>query len=91
MGATVISNKYIHIDGEPGFEIQYFMKNERVGEKLITYTSQYSFFYEDSLFSLICSAVGLASDKTKIEDRFKTNIPLFKNVANDIVIQSKWK
>jgi len=52
----------------------------------------YQIYYDRRIINFNCS-VGDAGDKSRelVQQRFNAALPLFQQIANSIIIQSKWR
>jgi hypothetical protein len=89
-GAKVLGTKRVAIDGEPGVEVQSSFEQDRVGVKFYTRAIQYMFFYNNALFQLIGQIVAPESKNNDVDKAFAAYLPIFRDIANSIIIHSKW-
>jgi len=91
-GARFIAGARTNIDGQPAAWVHYTQVVNSAG--LVAKMAWISFpiYYDKKLMSLNC-AVGRGGDATdaELERLYKKYLPLFQQVANSVVIQSKWK
>ena len=91
-GNRFISGDRTTLDGQPGAWVQFSQDADRAGISLQMIWVMYAVYYERRLLIFSCG-VGDSGNKPKllVEQRFRSNYPLFQQLANSIIIQSKWK
>lgn len=91
-GSTYIGGAPTQLDGQLGAWINFSHDMDRAGIALRMQWLAFHFYYEKRLVNFSC-AVG-ASGKTPtqdVRDRYRTFLPLFQQMANSLIIHSKWK
>lgn len=91
-GSTFLNGKRTTIDGQPGAQIQFEQEADRAGIQMRIKGVMYPFIFSNALIALTCM-VGDAAEtpRSRIDERYKTWFPLFQQMANSVVINSKWK
>jgi hypothetical protein len=91
-GNLFISGKRTTLDGQPGAWVQFSQGADRAGISLQMIWLMYQVYYDRRLITFSCS-VGDSGDKPRelVQRRFGSALPLFQQIANSIIIQSKWK
>lgn len=79
------------IDGQPSGWVHFEQKMNRAGREIQMSWIMYATFTSEKLILFSCS-VGDGAEKAKedIRRRYKENFPLFQQMANSIVIHTKW-
>jgi len=91
-GSRFIASKRTTIDGQPGAWVQFSQDTDRAGISLQMVWLTYLIYYDRRIISFNCS-VGDSGDKPRelVQQRFNAALPLFQQIANSIIIQSKWR
>lgn len=91
-GNRFISGKRTTLDGQPGAWFQFSADADRAGVSLQMIWLMYQVYYDRRLIIFLCG-VGDSGDKPRklVQQRFGASLPLFQQIANSIIIQSKWK
>lgn len=91
-GYRFISGKRTTLDGQPGAWFQFSGDADRAGVSLQMIWLMYQVYYDRRLIIFSCG-VGDSGDKPRklVQQRFGASLPLFQQIANSIIIQSKWK
>jgi hypothetical protein len=87
-----IDGKRTTLDGQPGAWVKFSGQEDRGGISLQMIWLMYQVYYDRRLIIFSCG-VGDSGDKPKelVHRRFTAYLPLFQQIANSIIIQSKWK
>lgn len=91
-GGVFIDGKQTKIDGQPAAWIKFRQEIQRAGMTLQTMFVLFPVYYDRKLIFFSCG-VGDDEDKAmvKVEQRFNSAFPLFRQMANSIIIHSRWK
>lgn len=91
-GNRFISGKKTTLDGQPGAWVQFSGDADRAGVSLQMIWLMYQIYYDRRLIIFSCG-VGDSGDKPRelVQQRMGSSLPLFQQIANSIIIQSKWK
>jgi hypothetical protein len=91
-GSQFIAGKRTAIDGQPGAWVQFSQNADRAGVSLQMVWLTYQIYYNRHIINFNCS-VGDSGDKSRelVQQRFNYYLPLFQQIANSIIIQSKWR
>lgn len=91
-GGKFISGNRTTIDGEPSGWVHFEQDINRAGQDIQMSWLMYATKVGDKLMLFSCS-VGQdgARSKSELRARYDSNAPLFMQMANSLVIHSKWK
>lgn len=91
-GNRFIAGKRTTLDGQPGAWVQFSQDADRAGVSLQMIWLMFQAYYDRRLIIFSCG-VGDSGVKPRqlVQRRFEVNLPLFQQIANSIIIQSKWK
>lgn len=91
-GGRFIAGKRTTIDGQPGAWVQHSQDVDRAGISLQMVLLTYQIYFDRRIINFNCS-VGDGGDKPRelVQQRFKSALPLFQQIANSIIIQSRWR
>jgi hypothetical protein len=91
-GAQFIAGSKTTIDGQPAAWIHYAQEIDRAGIRLRMLWITYPVYIDKKIIVFSCSVGDSASKPAEeLRRRYKTYFPLFQQMANSIVIHSKWK
>jgi len=80
------------IDGQPAAWINFVQEMDRAGIQIRMIWITYPIYIDKKLIIFGCSVGDSASKPTEeLQRRYKVYFPLFQQMANSIVIHSKWK
>jgi hypothetical protein len=91
-GGVFIDGKQTKLDGQPAAWIKFRQEIQRAGMTLQTMFVLFPVYYDRKLIFFSCG-VGDDGDTSlvKVEQRFNLAFPLFRQMANSIIIHSRWK
>ncbi len=91
-GAIFIKGARTTIDGQPAAWIHASMEMDRAGAKIRMLWLMFPVYYDKKLITFGCSVGDSASKPAEdLQRRYRAFAPLFQQLANSIVIHSKWK
>jgi hypothetical protein len=90
-GAKYINSTRIKLDGLPSAMVHYEMEGQRLDMIMRTRNLSFITLYKNKLIYIDCGVAGLKKNAQEIDSRFEQLVPLFKLVANSLVVQSKWQ
>jgi hypothetical protein len=77
------------IDGLPATELVFETTVDRAGQAIRARTVIYITAWRTSLIQLTCLAAG--ADQSQMEPRFDAYLPVFRLVANSLVVHDRWR
>lgn len=91
-GSQFIAGARTTIDGQPAGWVQFAQEMDRAGSQLRMMWLTFPIYFDKRLLIFSCS-VGDSASKSpeEIHRRYKAFFPLFQQMANSLVIHSKWK
>lgn len=84
------SSGVFHLEGLPGFWVEYTDSQERAGKSVYQKIRMNNFFLNGKSINLMCQIPGIPQDSKSINESFKKLIPLCSQVLNSIVIPSRY-
>jgi len=90
-GGKFISAKPIVLDNHKGAMIIYDYTGQRLDITITTRTLIFLIIYERKIIQILCSISALAGEESELQERFNRFEPLFKMIANSLVIQEQYK
>lgn len=90
-GARFISGDSLRLDGRPGFYQKYSLKQQQLDFTVSSLAVSYTVYYQTSMIQIQCQVSTESSDEQALKQRFEKFEPLFKLVANSLVIEGQWK
>lgn len=89
--SKLLEHQQTKYDGQPGAIGSFEMVQERSGIQIHIYVLQHVFIYSKKMISIQCTVGGLSANSDKIENLYKSYVPLFIQIGNSIVIHDKWQ
>ncbi|MBL0041651.1 MAG: hypothetical protein IPP28_11550 [Xanthomonadales bacterium] len=91
-GGKFISGAKTTIDGQPAAWVNFFHEIDTAGIRIRSIEITYITYFDNKLIFFSCS-VGESARKPveELQVWYKAYFPLFQQMANSIVIHSKWK
>ncbi len=89
-GARFISSARIKLDGLPGAMMHYDISGQRLDMVLQTRNLSFVVLFKNKLIFIVCGVAALNPNALELEARFKHREPLFRLIANSLVVQSRW-
>jgi len=89
-GARYISSTRIKLDGLPGAMVRYEREGQRLDVVMQTRNLSFITLYKNKLIYIDCGVAALKENAQGLDARFKRLEPLFKLIANSLVVQSRW-
>jgi len=91
-GTQLITGAKTTIDGQPAAWVHFVQEMDRAGIQLRMMWITYPVYIDKKLIIFSCSVGDSASNPAEeLQRRYKAYFPLFQQMANSIVIHSKWK
>lgn len=90
-GGTLIASGRTKLEGEPAAWMIVAAKLERAGITVETRAMTFIVIRDNSMIQLQCMVGGPPSARRLVSQRFDANVPLFRLIANSLVLQDKWK
>lgn len=91
-GGHFINGARTTIDGQPAAWVHFSHEMDRAGMKLRLLSIMYPVYFDKKLIIFSCSVGDSASKPpSELQKRYRTNLPLFQQLANTLVIHTKWK
>jgi len=88
--SKLLEHQKTEYDGQSGAISSFVMVQERNGIQIYSYVLQHVFVYSKKMVSIQCTVGGLSSNNDKIENLYKSYVPLFIQIGNSIVLHDKW-
>jgi hypothetical protein len=86
-----ITTKRVVLDRWPGAMLEFIGERQRVDIKITMYNRTYLVIYKNYMVFLQCQVGKIPSENAKdFKKRITTNIPLFRYLANSLVLQSQY-
>lgn len=89
-GADFAGGGRTTLDGQPGAWIHFWKDMNRGGIKIQTASVVFPVYYNERLIMLGCSvAVSEYASRDDLGDAFSSNLPLFEEIANSLIIHNR--
>lgn len=89
-GATLRSFQKTKIDSRPAIEFVYSMPFENAGQSGVLQAVTYRVLYSKFVIQLGCT-VGAFGKGSELDAQFGAYFPLFRRIANTMIIQNQWQ
>lgn len=90
--AQFITGNRTTIDGQPAAWIKFRQKIDRAGIVLLMDWVMFEAYYDQKLIIFGCGVADSANKTPEsVARRFDAHFPLFQQIANSLIIHSKWK
>lgn len=90
-GANFVAGGPLRLDGRPGFFQKYSLKQQQLDYTLSSMVVSYTAYYQTTMIQIQCQVSSPEKDDQSLKQHFDKFEPLFKLVANSLVIDSQWK
>ena len=91
-GATLVAGKRTTIDGQPAAQVQFTQEVDRAGIPYQMMGVMYPIYFRNKFIIFTCmSGDSAATSSEQLRGRYRVAFPLFQQLANTLVIHSKWK
>ncbi len=90
--ATLTAGKRTTIDGQPAAQVQFTQEVDRAGSQYRMMGVMYPIYFRNKLIIFTCmSGDSAATSAEQLKSRYRGAFPLYQQLANTLVIHSKWK
>lgn len=90
--ATLSAGKRTNIDGQQAAQIQFTQEVDRAGTPYRMMGVMYPIYFRNKFIIFTCmSGDSAATSAEQLKGRYRAAFPLFQQLANTLVIHSKWK
>jgi hypothetical protein len=90
-GAKYISSTRIKLEGLPGAMVHYGMEGQRLDVVMQTRNLSFIVLYKNKLIFIDCGVWATKENAQGLDTRFRQLEPLFKLIANSLVVQNRWQ
>ncbi len=88
--ARFVSSVPIKIDGLPGAAIIFDLEAQQLDIVIKTRNLHFAILYKNKIIFVQCTVAGSQDEANNLPARFKRFEPLFRLIANSLVVQSRW-
>ena len=89
---TLTAGKRTTIDGQPAAQVQFTREVDRAGTQYQMMGVMYPIYFRNKLIIFTCmSGDSATTPAEQLKARYRGALPLFQQLANTLVIHSKWK
>ena len=89
--AVVISAESTTVDGLPACFLEYTLTGNAAGAPTSIIIADWSFIYKSTLIRFVGSVGGAVDQQDQLDSMMTEMLPIFKLMANSIVVENKWK
>ena len=90
--ATLTAGKRTTIDGQPAAQVQFTQDVDRAGMEYRMMGVVFPIYFRNKLITFACMSAGsTATSAEQFKNRYRAVFPLFQQMANTLVIHSRYK